>query len=60
MVAPPGYFASGITARIQKLDAACRRLGANSFHEKAGKCQGFSFIFLFFLSFSLFLLCRDS
>src|SRR5216683_3457718 len=28
----------------------------NSFHEKAGECQGCSFIFLFFLSFSLFLL----
>src|SRR6267154_2121768 len=27
-----------------------------SFHEKAGECQGFSLIFLFFLSFSLFLL----
>jgi hypothetical protein len=30
MVTPPSYFASGITARIQKLDAGCRRLGANS------------------------------
>jgi hypothetical protein len=29
---------------------------AKSFHEKAGERQGFSSIFLFFLSFSLFLL----
>src|SRR5271167_4806927 len=27
LVTPPSYFASGITARIQKLDAGCRRPG---------------------------------
>jgi hypothetical protein len=45
MVTPPSYFASGITARIQKLDAGCRRLGANSFHEKVGRSQN-GFVFL--------------
>jgi hypothetical protein len=30
MVTLPRHFASGITARICKLDAQCRRAGANS------------------------------
>jgi hypothetical protein len=29
MVAPPGDVAPGITARIQQLDAGCRKLDAN-------------------------------